>query len=400
MKRVILAAMVIGLLCGCQHPLRLKNEGKTQAYERWSQARARVTTGVAEEHLKVEQLEKAEASAREALALHQDYVPARLVLAKVLLRQGNYAGAIEELRIVEVMKSNDPEVAYLVGTAQEKRGELQEALKAYQKARALDPSSDAYVAASVEVLVQMNQPARALELLEARLSRRDASAGLLGLAGEVASMMGLHKQAAGYFQACLDAAPDSPSAREGAAKSHFFAGNYAEALELLGTLRDQPEYREKASWVHLMIGDCHMTLNHPQKARDAYQEAAGIEPQAGRVWASLAKAALALGDVPGATRAARQAVSLGAEGVEASLVLAYGLRQQGDVRGAIELLDAADRKHPNNATVLCMLGRCYENIGRSDEAASCYLKVLRGDPNHALARRLLATTGVRSPQEP
>ena len=393
MKRAMIAALVIGLLGGCNMPKHSKH--RAEAYERWSNARARVVTSLAEEYHKTGDLEKARESAAEAVNLDETYIPAIVLLSKVLIEQGHYDKAIEELRIGEVLQKNNPQMAYLLGVALEKRGAHTEAMKHYRKARALDPTNDAYVTASAEVLVAMGQPARALELIQAQLDRRDCSAGVHALAGEVAMMVGMHKKAAWHFQDCLDLEPAAAVAREGLARAHYFAGHYPEAVEALGALAEDEDHKDTSSWVYIMLGDCHLALNRPRQARTALQTATRIAPKTAKIWNALAKAALAVGDIPGAMSAAHKAVTLGGESLETAVVMAYGLMRQGRPLEAIKILDAAAQQHGEDPMVLCMLGRCYDALGRIEQANSCYRKALQNDPKHPLAKSLLSMGDLR-----
>jgi len=149
-----------------------------------------------------------------------------------------------------------------------------------------------------------------------------------------------------------------------------------------------------------MLGECHLTLNRPGLARDAFRTAAKIDPTGAKTWNALAKASLALGDVPGAMAASRKAMVLGAAGPETTIVLAYGLMRQGRSLDAIKVLDAAAQDPRADPTVLCMLGRCYDTLGRTGQATSCYHQALRNDPANSLAKSLLSMTGRRGPGTP
>ena len=391
MKRLMIIALVIGLLSGCQ----TKNDQNIQAHQRWSGARAAIVCSLAEEHLKAGDLEKARDAALRSIQLDQNNLQARILLAKVLVEQGQYAVAIAELRIAEILAQDNAEVTYLLGVAQEKRGEYVEALKHYSRARALDPSQDAYVAASAEVLTTMGKPAQGLELLEARLDRGDVSPLLQALAGELAMLVGRYDQAVQFYRHCLDADPQDPLAREGIAKAYYFARRYTHALKALEELAAEPPYRARTLWVYLMIGDSHMALQRPSKARDAYQTAIRIDPDSAPVWKALGRACLTLGDVNGASAAARKALILGGDSLEAAVVLAYGMMCRGKLDQAAAILDDQARKHPDDPTVLCMLGQCYQRMGRKDRATSCYQKVLRAQPQHPLARTLLSAVELK-----
>jgi tetratricopeptide (TPR) repeat protein len=386
---LVLVAVVIG---GCSFDNN--NEQKVQAYQRYHRARAHAITGVGNEHLRVGDLDKAKSSAAEALALDRQSVPARILLGKVLLEKGRYAEAAEELRKAEMDASEDPEIPYLLGVALEKRGEYAEALKAYQKARALDPTNEAYITASAEALTAWGKPRLALELLQTRLERTEGNPSMLALAGELAMLVGEPAKAARFYQYCLDANAGDLGAREGLAEACFFAGQYAESLEALKQLAAHPAYRDKASWVYIVTGDCHMALDRPRQACLAYEAAARIDPAEVPVWISLAKACVAAGDAQRATSAAGEALALEPDSADAKLVLAYAMLTQGSSGQAAKILAEQAKKNPKDPMLLCMLGRCYAGMGRKDRAVSCYVQALRCDPDHRLAKTLLATTGL------
>ncbi len=199
-------------------------------------------------------------------------------------------------------------------------------------------------------------------------------------------------KAADFFQRCLDLQPDSTLMRENLAKACFFAKRYAEALENLKKLTEQGKHRHTAAWVYVITGDSHMALNQPGAARGAYEAATELDPNAAPVWARLSKAAMASGDVAGATAAARRALSLTDRCLEATIVLGYAMLRQGKPQDATVLLAAAAEQHPDDATLRCMLGRCYAAQGQMDRAAACYRQALKSDPSHSLAKSLLALT--------
>ncbi|OPX21807.1 MAG: hypothetical protein B1H04_06050 [Planctomycetales bacterium 4484_123] len=335
----------------------LKNKQKLAAHQRWCETRARVIASVGAEHLKVGDLDKAADSAKQALSLAPSCVPARVLLAKVLLEKGRYAAAAEALRGCQSDAPENPEVPYLLGVAHEKRKQYAEALRQYQKACALDPSNDAYVIASAEVLVAQGKAALALELLESRLERIDGGVPMLLLAGELAMMVGQPVKAAGLYRRCLDAERD---------------------------------YKEKVSWVYIMMGDCYLASRRVAEARGAYEVAVRIDPGDAEIWLCLAKAALAGGDPSAAAKAARRALALKGDSLDANLLLACALLAQDRPEEASKLLLRAAQADPRNATVLCMLGRCCQALGKKDQAVSYYLRALRSDPDHPLAKHLLA----------
>jgi len=395
-KLSVLLASITILAAGCG----LKNKQKVEAHQRWCRTRALVICSLGAEHLKVGDLDKAGASAGKALALDTDCVGARLLLGKILLEKGRYVEAIDQLRKGEAMAPENAEFPYLIGAAQEKRGKYDEAVTSYQKARALDASNDAYVMALAEVLVSAGKPRLALELLASRLERTDGNASMTAMAGELAMLVDAPARSVEFYQRCLDTDPENPQAREGLAKAQFFAGQHAHALIGLSYLAGQDPYKDKVAWVYIMIGDCHMAMNRPRAAREAYAAATRIDAGEARVWLRRAQASLSCGDARGAEHAARQALDLTDSLFEAKIVLSFAMLAQGRGADAARTLAKLARDRPGDPTVLCMLGRCCARMGRRDQAAKYYAQALQSDPKHSLAKRLLASTTLQDQQLP
>ena len=415
----ILLAMVVAF-SGCN----FMHKEKVKSYKEWHQARSQIICSVGEEHFKAGSLDKAQSCAMESLSMNSDYLPARMLLAKVLLGRGRYEEAAEQLQKTEALlvdlKSDaaqpmGAEIAYLRGEALERSGKYAEALQCYQKSRALDPSNDAYVMASAEVLVSMGQPKGALELLEVRLQRIEGGdePSMLILAGEVAMLAGDYARAADFFQRCLDMSNDQDSdkpgrsVRESLAKAYFFAGNYRQAIESLKQIPDNSESslptRRDRGWVRIMMGDSYMALNRPRDAKAEYESAVTIEPGDWPVWLSLAKAAVADGDTRRGITAGLRALELtdpdarrdttagGNKGrLEISVVTSYAMLMENRPEDAMKILATSARENPNDPMLWCMLGRCYSARGQTDRAAACYMAALRADPDNHLAKNLLA----------
>ncbi len=385
MKHMTTIAIVVAVLAGgCGGG----NEQKDGAYKRWYTARARVVQAVGEECFRAGDLDKAYSNAAEAVKLNGEHLPARLLVAKVLIEKGQYAQAIEQLKQAEQLAPESEEVAYLMGVALERRRDFAEALGFYQKARALNPANSAYVKANAEVLVSMNKPHRALELVQMHLERNDGEQGMLALCGELAMLVGETALAVDCYQKCFDADPKDSSLQEGLAKAHFFNSDYAKALTLLKKL-DESAYQGKACWPHIMMGDSLLALNRPREARTAFQRATAAAPDEPKAWICLAKAAVALDDPDEVILAARQVISLSGESLEVATLLGHALMRQGRIPQAKKVLTAAAARYPQDATLQCMLGRCYEALGQKDKARACYAQALRVDPEHMLAKVLL-----------
>lgn len=386
MKRWILAALVIASLAGCV------NKSRKQAYGRWYKTRAKMLYGVAKEHLRVGQLDKARNKAAEALTLAPKFSAAGILLSKVYIEQGHYDRAEAELTELRKRHPDSAEVVYLLGVALEKQGQLDRALVCYKQAHALDTSNLSAVAAGAEVLVALDRIEQAERYIADYLGQADGEPGLYELAGRIAVMRKQYPQAVKYFQKARDIDYDNPRYAEALGAAQFNSRLPREALETLGGLISRKEYTAGA-WVHTMMGDCYMTLGQPYKARDAYYLARNINRDDPNVWVNIAKAALALNDVPRAILSAGQALSLDPLSLEASILLAYGQIRNGNPRDAIKVLSRAAAANPPNGTLQCLLGRAFYAAGDEASGRRYYLAALRIEPDSKLARKLLAAAG-------
>jgi len=136
-------------------------------------------------------------------------------------------------------------------------------------------------------------------------------------------------------------------------------------------------------------------LSKPALAREAYEQAGKRLRSSAGIRASLAKALLAEGNVRRAISTAREALALDGECLEAELALGYALLLDRQAGAAIRELTRATARHPNDATLWCVLGRAHAADGDEVRATRCYTTALRLEPDNELARELLNGTQVK-----
>ena len=202
MKRWITILLAPCLLAGCgTKPI---SEAKQEAYHRWHHTRAQVVCEVAAEQLRVGQLDLAGSKVREALALDGEYLPARILLGKVLLEKGEYIIASAQLTELAGDVPESAEIHYLLGAALEKEGRLDEALNSYRRSHQLDEKNPAPVAAVGEVLVALDRLEEAQLYMESYITPAASEPTLHELAGRVAMMRCQYEKAATYYEQAAD----------------------------------------------------------------------------------------------------------------------------------------------------------------------------------------------------
>jgi len=387
MKRWMLAAAVLGILTGCQ--TTDQKALREQSIKRWYTARAEVLCGLGREHLKVGQLDSAAKVGREALALEANCVNAHVLLGKVYIEQGLYAQAESELRAAAELQSSSAEIHYLLGVAQEKAGEMEEALASYRRSLELDSSYTDAILAIGEVLAETDKVEEALAYAETNMKVAGNQPGIYELAGRLATMLKDYGKAEKYYQLATDLDYGNPYYLDALAQSQFMAGHADRAQETLRKLVAIPGHGNRAS-VHVRLGDCLLATGRAAEARDEYLCAGELAPDNAAAWTGLTRAYLALSDVNRASLAAKEALKADGLNSEASMVLGYALLRSGQIAQAISVLSRAASAHPNDAMLICLLGRAHAAAGNTDQARKCYDAALKLEPGNQLAKTLLA----------
>jgi len=381
---MILSAALATVGCAPSH-----EQAVDDSHQRWYDARAGVLITSGEAQFRTGDMDAAAASGREALSLAPDMIHARMLLARVAIEKGRFTEAIEHLAEIGRREPEDARVPYLQAVVDERRGRYQQALRLYDKARALDSGNPAYVVAAAEVLVALNRADEALGLVEAKLTNIDESADVYVLAGDLAMLVGRPDRACGHYRQARYLNPTDNETLEKFAKAVFFAGDYARAATRLKDLAKREPYHEYV-WVHTMLGEAALAAGRPREAKAAYQRVTELAETDPKAWVNLATASLACNDLSRAVLSARRALRLDAQSAEASAVLAYALLAQGKSAEAQQMLIKAARTHPSDPMLACLLGRSYSAMGRTDEALAHYQITLRLDPDNFIAREMVS----------
>lgn len=386
-KRLITISMILVACAGCgQTSVPLATE---EAYGRWYRTRAMLLHGVAQELFESGQLDKSRSKILESLALDETYTEGRILLGKIYIEKGEFSLAVSELSRAHRELPRSPEVLFVLGVAQEKDGQLDDALTSYRRCQALDGSNIEAVMAATEVLATQGLTRQARLYVESYFSIADGEAGIYELAGRLAMMEQDYEASASYYEQAHDLDFKNIRYVESLAKAQFFAGLWRHAVLNLEQLIDTEDY-QAGPWIYTMLGDCYMATNKPRKARDSYYRVTELSPSDPGAWANLAKSALRIKDVSRAILAARQALALDARFMEGSLVLGYALLRDGQVNRSVNLLSEATVDHPASAELQCVLGRAYAARGDGAEAMRCYAMALEIEPDNLLARELLS----------
>ena len=185
---------------------------------------------------------------------------------------------------------------------------------------------------------------------------------------------------------------------------------------------------------HYNLGNAHVALGDTLSGADCFRRAAGIDPAHAAAWFNLGEAQYRLGDHAAACQAMRRVLTLHPDHVqaavglarslialasarqshtapyaeaaallegrwpsaedplEARLMLAYALQEQGELTRAVEHYEAVIAVSPDHERAHNNLANCYNTLSRRQDAVRHYREVLRLSPANALAASSILST--------
>ena len=341
--KIVLALMVfLGALAGCESRPKEKSITEEQR-ERWHLARAGVQYSLAKEQYEAGNMDAARKTINGAFKYAPKNAQIRLLSAKVFIEQGQLEAAEAELNVLRELDARNAEADYLAGVINQRWQKLDAALQCYVRASQKNPNELAYLMAQSEMLVQLDQDARALQILKDKLNFFENNPFIRDAVGQLLVEEGKYEEAAGILRQANALAPEEQGIREHYGMALFYARQYREAATVLERLvnakvekredgKERPSYADRAD-IHTAIGECKMETDRPREARDHFEVASQLQPQNVTVWLNLAKAALRLNDPRRAELSLKKAMSIDPKVADAHLMMGYLNLQNAEVKG-------------------------------------------------------------------
>jgi Flp pilus assembly protein TadD len=425
---VLALALLITSGCSNQPPQKTVTE---EGVARWNLVRAGALYNLAREQFEGGNMDDSRKTLAQASRFAPDHVLLRLLSAKVSIEQGQLEAAEAELNRVRELDPKNAEADYLSGVINQRWQKPEVAYQAYLRAYEKNPNELAYLLAQAEMLVQMEQSAKALSILRDKMNFFENSPAIRDAVGQLLMQDKKYTEAAAVLRAATSLAPDENSIREHYGMALYYDKQYREAasvlLRLVNTKDDgkgRPLYADRAD-LRTAIGECQMEMDPPtlRDAKEHFEVASTLTPENVTVWLNLAKVALQLNDLKRAELSLKKAMTLDAKSADANLLMGYLYLQQAEAGGrtflsatnkesdkngenvrpprdqCLQSALAAFRKASNlddhDAVSICMTGLVLEKMGRSNEAVRYYSQALKIKPNDELASSLLAKVQVQ-----
>jgi Flp pilus assembly protein TadD len=277
-----------------------------------------------------------------AIAVESEVGKAHLLRGRILLEMGQSNEALAALDRGRALDPAEPGYAYYRGIAQERVGQLDDALASYCEAAAIDTADAQYLVAAAEVLIELERLDEARQLLEKQEGDFESNAGFRQALGHIATLEGDDDLAVHLFREAMLLSPGDPVLREDLCHAQIADGRFAAAEMTLRHLADEEDYDQRPDLRHLHAS-CLIELDRPLEARSILYRLVRSNEGANDVeaWIKLIDVALMLHD-DGLLRSAANRLMAAAPGRhEGYLALAMWQRRDGDLEGALRSVDRA-----------------------------------------------------------
>lgn len=411
----LVALIVAGCtLPGCQmsgSPLvdrHMKNDQRAQAKGRWENVRGSVKLQLAQEHFKAGRINDAEKALAEAMVLSPDDPQCHLLLTQIRLDRGKLGEAREAITLATMLKPDDAQIQYLAGMVAQRYGDLTTAFEHYANAANLSPHEPAYLLAQAEVLVAMEKPVDALELIEPRLVDFDKSVALRLLAGRISRLLGLRDPAVAYWREAMRLSDDDFALTAEFGSILVWAGRQDEAVTLLSPIVEKApriqiesgqtkkrcgaKSRERTvtpSTVHA-LARAYLATGRAAEALKVLRRVIQDCPEDTPTWRLVAQVAVTQGDLERAAEALQILRDRAAMNAETWMLTGYIALRRGDLPAARDAADKAVALEEGLAEAHFLLGEASEGMGDFAAARAAYVAALRHDPNLTIAERRLS----------
>jgi len=227
-------------------------------------------------------------------------------------------------------------------------------------------------------LAQSGQANAAEELLRNILIGAPGNADALQLLGMIARSRKENAKAADFFRQSLRANPRQPQLLNTLGNALRDLGRHQEAI---AAYEQAVELQDGFSDALTNLGLAQLSAGNTERARNALERAVAANRTNAKAWSALGRALRAADKLAEAIQAFYTSLSLRPDHVPTLHNLAVALRLSGKPGKAAAILERCAAADPLSAAIPYVLGHCYYDLDRLDEAEASYRAAVAINPN-------------------
>lgn len=327
--------------------------------------------------------EAARSAFEQALAIDENFIPARHNLARLYFQKKDYAAADRELDVI--LARDGKNLVALIGKAQvtERLGDREAALEWWEKARSSHPEAVLPHLVLAGYNLRKGEPHVALAIVEEALARNRENVPLLLTQGRAQLAAGMPSKALRTYEQLAEMAPDEPSILYALSGVQMQLNQREAARKSIDRLLelDPDNLPARIRLIQLEVlaqrHDAAMKL-----ARSIQKD----RPNAAVGYVLAGDIALSKEDFATAQRNYKKALEL-MPSEKIAVKLAESVRLGGDGEAARGVLESWLKARPDdeNIVVKSVLAMTYHGAGQEERARALYEEILAARPEHVIA---------------
>ncbi|MEO1584543.1 MAG: tetratricopeptide repeat protein [Planctomycetota bacterium] len=397
-----LAAVLGSGLTGCMGHGRNTSEQMTQAQLRMAQIKSATEWEMAEQAFMAGDLDRALEKVNNSISMNQSVAKSHVLKGRVHLELGELERSRESLLTAEVIDPMFIDAHYYLGVVNERLARKERALSRYERAASLDPDEAQYALAVAEVLIDLDRADDAQAYLDERGGVFEHNAGVRQTLGHLAMMRGDAEAASAFFREARLLSPEDASMLEDLVIAQMEIGEFAEAEYGLSRLINEDGNADRRDLLR-MRARCLLELDRVMEARETLLTLTGSD--GGDVdlvsWLDLGALAYQTNDQTRLRQAASKIIALAPTRAEGYVYRAVWLRQHGDHREALAVLERGFNQAEMPVDAMLLRGVVEQDLGMEGAARRSYEAAAVMDPADSRAGLLLgllsqASDGIAS----
>lgn len=376
----------------------------------------------AEKYLAEGEVRSAVIELKNALQREPMHVDARIMLGNIYLKTGDAASAEKEFRRVsklhvaqerwlkemghalllqrkykEALETVKPdaegpgnltaELLIIRGLAHQGLDQLEQAEKAYQESRGLDPENSSSLIAMAQLALKRGQREEAAALVNQVLEKEPENIRALMIRGDLARQARRFDQAEEDLTKIITINPQHPQARLARATIRLAKGEFDRVPEDLGIVEKRFPDSPAAQYLRALLA---FQSKEYDKAAELLQLALRNNPKHIQSQWLYGMTSYAKGDLETAGKYLSSVVAAMPENIQAVKLLAATRMKLKQPKAAIEVLEQTLAKHPKDPQLMALLGSAYLHSGEQEKGADMLSKAIAIEPDLAILRTELA----------
>lgn len=395
-NRVALAVglgIMVGLstgLSGCFGHGGRTSQQMTQAAQRMAQIKSATEWEMAEQAFQAGDLDRALEKVNNSIVMNPSVTKSHVLKGRVLLETGELEKARRSLLEAQVIDPTFEDAHYYLGMVYERLAKKDEALRCYETAAVLNPEQALYAVAVAETMVDLNRIEDAQKYLDDRAGVFEHNAGVRQTLGHLAMMQGDKQKAAEYFRDARLLSPEDSSMLEDLVIAQMEIGEFAEAEYGLSRLLAEEGMEDRRDLLR-MRARCLLELDRVIEARETLLMLTSAD--GGDVdltsWLDLGALAYRTNDQTRLRQAAAKIMSLAPSRPEGYVYRAIWLRQHGDVKEALAVIERGFDVAEMPVDAVLLRGVIEQDLGMNAAAERSYRAAMTLNPEDSRAALLL-----------